>query len=319
MSVRGLISGGAETSLGTKGQLIHERLTPSPASPATETEKILLGAVNKISHRVTKGFATLNQKMATLEQKLDKLKDRVGSLEEREAGAEATNSSVEERKRKRWAHNPKIAGAVRCLHNSECNSRRYKPEDGLSSPNNEAITSHLVASLIANPEMQNVEKDAIISACKTCYEMVRSSKPELADQAIAMKTSAWIRQKRNRLLEVRRSVLKAEDMEFWRGITADMMSNEEAGTFEGVSGWIMWPPSFRSQELSELCATLQARLAADPRLPTTDGILTECHYSPMTQRLHTDILTLLSYPTSVFKLFIFLYTVLLFFHANKVF
>ncbi|CAB1422871.1 unnamed protein product [Pleuronectes platessa] len=69
------------------------------------------------------------------------------------------------------------------------------------------------------------------------------------------------------LLGARQSVLVPDEVEFWRGTTIDMMSDEEDGSSEEISGWIVRPPSFRSQKLSDLCAKLQTRLEADP-LPT---------------------------------------------------
>ncbi|XP_058240310.1 uncharacterized protein C14orf93-like [Hemibagrus wyckioides] len=106
-----------------------------------------------------------------------------------------------------------------------------------------------------------------VVACKTYYETVRinfrSSQPELANVAAANKTSARSHQRRKRLLEARQSVLAVDEVDFWRGITADMMSDEEDGAVDGVSGWIVRPPSFRSQEFSNLCAKLQMRLEAN--------------------------------------------------------
>ncbi|KAL7388921.1 hypothetical protein ABVT39_023412 [Epinephelus coioides] len=91
---------------------------------------------------------------------------------------------------------------VRRLHNSEGNNRRYEPEQGLSSPHNEAVTSHLVAALTASPDMDGVDRGVLLSACKTYYETVRRnfrySKPDLADQAAAIKNSARSRQRRKR-------------------------------------------------------------------------------------------------------------------------
>ncbi|MED6292493.1 hypothetical protein CHARACLAT_000785 [Characodon lateralis] len=62
----------------------------------------------------------------------------------------------------------------------------------------------------------------------------------------------------------RQSLLEAEELPLWKGVTIDLMSDEEDGSFEGVSGWIVRPPRFRSQELSDLCLKLQKRLEADP-------------------------------------------------------
>ena len=64
-------------------------------------------------------------------------------------------------------------------------------------------------------------------------------------------------------------MLAAEEVDFWRGITTDMMSDEEDGTFGEASGWIVRPPSFQSQEHTDLCARLQARLEACPKYTAT--------------------------------------------------
>jgi hypothetical protein len=55
-------------------------------------------------------------------------------------------------------------------------------------------------------------------------------------------------------------VLAEDEVGLWKCATIDLMSDEEDGIVGGVSGWIVRPPSFRSQELTELCATLQSRL-----------------------------------------------------------
>ncbi|MEQ2275424.1 hypothetical protein XENORESO_003202 [Xenotaenia resolanae] len=43
------------------------------------------------------------------------------------------------------------------------------------------------------------------------------------------------------LLEARQSVLEAEELTFWKGVTIDLMSDEEYGSFEGASGWMAAP------------------------------------------------------------------------------
>ena len=54
-------------------------------------------------------------------------------------------------------------------------------------------------------------------------------------------------------------MLAEDEVDLWKCATTDLMSEEGDG---GVSGWIVRPPSFRSQELTELCATLQSGLKA---------------------------------------------------------
>ncbi|XP_034442020.1 uncharacterized protein C14orf93-like [Hippoglossus hippoglossus] len=244
------------------------RLGDRGDSPEPRDRRVL-DALGGLSRQMTEFAADLNQK-------LDEVNITLLALEERMTAVECkvnSEPSVQESKRKRRAHNPKIAETVRRVHNSESNGRRYEPEQGLSSAHNEAVTEHLVEALAATPGLRCVEHDVIISACKTYYETLRRnfrySQPDLVDQAAALKSTARSRQRRKRLLEARQSVLVADDLEFWRGTTIDMMSDEEDGTFEGGSGWIVRRPSFRSQELTDMCATLQTRLEGCPKYTTT--------------------------------------------------
>lgn len=60
-------------------------------------------------------------------------------------------------------------------------------------------------------------------------------------------------------------MIKDEERELWRGVTVDLMSDEEDGMSGGIFGWIARRPSFRSQELSDLCGVLQSRLGVCPK------------------------------------------------------
>ncbi|KAG7326747.1 hypothetical protein KOW79_010148 [Hemibagrus wyckioides] len=235
----------------------------TPASPTVDN-KMLLTAITGLSRQLSE-FA------ADISRDFKEINERLQSIEDRLTECESNGCSTEELKRKRRLHNPKISEAVRRLHNSVANCRRYDPEQGLSSPYNEMVTSFLLGALSISPELRDegLDKNDFVVACKTYYETVRRnfrySQPELASVAAANKTSARSRQRRKRLLEARQSVLAADEVDFWRGITADMMSDEEDGAVDGVSGWIVRPPSFRSQELSNLCAKLQTRLEASSK------------------------------------------------------
>ncbi|KAK9963454.1 hypothetical protein ABG768_006639, partial [Culter alburnus] len=129
-------------------------------------------------------------------------------------------------------------------------------------------------------------------ACKTYYETVRRSfrykHPYLASQAEAVKRSARSRARRKRLLEARQSVLAEDEVGLWKCATIDLMSDEEDGIVGGVSGWIVRPPSFRSQELTELCATLQSRLEAIPKYRAT-------HHRRLQNGLNSDRMPLVTY------------------------
>ncbi|XP_078131600.1 uncharacterized protein LOC144533887 isoform X1 [Sander vitreus] len=236
------------------------------ASPQT-SEKKLLNAISGLSRQLTLLAADVNEQFTVVNSRLLSIEDRLDALESKNC-VEETNS-----KKRRRVHNPKIAEAVRRLHNSETNCRRYEPAQGLSSPHNEAVTSYLVGAMSASPDLHNADNDAFVSACKTYYETVRRSfrykQPDLASQVEAVKSSARSRSRRKRLLEARQSVLAKDEVDLWKCATIDLMSDEEDGIVDGVSGWIVRPPSFRSQELTELCATLQSRLEAIPKYRAT--------------------------------------------------
>ncbi|XP_052005699.1 uncharacterized protein C14orf93 homolog [Xyrauchen texanus] len=139
----------------------------------------------------------------------------------------------------------------------------------------------------ASPDLHDADNDDIVSACKTYYETVRRSfrykQPDLASQAEAVKSSARSRARRKRLLEARQSVLAEDEVGLWKCATIDLMSDEEDGIVGRVSGWIV-RPSFHSQELTELCATLQSRLEAMPKYRAT-------HHRRLQNGPHSDRIT----------------------------
>ncbi|XP_035989778.1 uncharacterized protein C14orf93-like [Fundulus heteroclitus] len=146
--------------------------------------------------------------------------------------------------------------------------RRMHKSLRLSTRHNEAVTSYLLGAITASLDLHYIDKDDIVSACKTYYETVRRSfrytQPENSMRAEAAKNSARSRARRKRLQESRQSVLADEEVELWMSATVDLMSDEEDGVVGGVSGWIV-PPSFRRPDLSELCVKLQSRLEATPK------------------------------------------------------
>uniref|UniRef100_A0A672FY25 Uncharacterized protein n=1 Tax=Salarias fasciatus TaxID=181472 RepID=A0A672FY25_SALFA len=239
---------------------------PGPVSPATETETKLLTCISGLSRQIAQIEARLDEKveriLAASEVRL-RLLDRITVLEAKLSSFSGGHGL----KRKRRAHSPRIAETVRRIHNSEGNVLLYAPEQSLGSRHNVAVTSHLMKTMVAMPDFQKVDSDVILSACKTYFETLRRSfrlsHPDMADQKHAMQSAARNRQRRQRLLDARKTVLAPEEMELWEAVTIDMMSDEEDGSIDGVRGWIVRPPSFRSQELSDLCAALQTRLEAD--------------------------------------------------------
>ncbi|XP_040017102.2 uncharacterized protein LOC120808326 [Gasterosteus aculeatus] len=239
------------------------------ASPQTD-EKKLLNALSGLSRQLQQQTADINERFAQLESSV---LSRLLSIEERLAALESHNcTGGTDSKKKRRAHNPKIAEAVRRLHNSETNNRRYAPEQGLTSPHNEAVTSYLLREISASPDF-DLDQDVIVSACKTYFETVRRSfrfsQPEHSLRAEAAKDSARSRARRKRLLESRQSVLADDEVELWKSATVELMSDEEDGVVGGVSGWIVRSPPFRSPELSELCTKLQSRLEATQKYRAT--------------------------------------------------
>ncbi|XP_060927717.1 uncharacterized protein C14orf93-like [Limanda limanda] len=247
----------------------------SPSPPLSDgdglapTDRILMDAINGVSRQITALQREMNQKLDELTQTAAASQALLVSMDERLTALERYGPSGPEPKRKRRAQCPKLAESVRRLHNSKTNCKRYDPEESISSRHNEAVTTHLVDTLAGNPDWRRLGTDLIVSACKTYYATVRRNfcygQPEFEHLGTVRKSSARTRQRRKRLLVARQSVLVPDEVEFWSGITIDMMSDEEDGTSEGVFGWIVRPPSFRSQELSDLCARLQTRLEADPK------------------------------------------------------
>ncbi|KAL1249417.1 hypothetical protein QQF64_020422 [Cirrhinus molitorella] len=74
-------------------------------------------------------------------------------------------------------------------------------------------------------------------ACKIYYETLCSNVRynQRVNVAASPKTLARSRQRRKRLLEARQSVLAADEVDFWRGITVDMISDEESA--EWITFW----------------------------------------------------------------------------------
>ncbi|KAM4584782.1 uncharacterized protein PAE49_004230 [Odontesthes bonariensis] len=207
-----------------------------PASPQTDHKKLLV-AISGLSRQLSRVATDMNEQFSAVNSRLLSIEDRLVALESKNCAGEANS------KKRRRVHNPKIAEAIRQLHNSETNTRRYDPEQGLNSPHNEAVTSYLLGAMSASPDLHDAD-DEIVSACKTYYESIRRSfrynQPGLAEQVEAAKISA---RRRKRLLEARWSVLAADEVELWKSATVDLMSNEEDGTVGGVSGWIVRSPS----------------------------------------------------------------------------
>ncbi|KAI8516779.1 hypothetical protein Bbelb_053600 [Branchiostoma belcheri] len=107
-------------------------------------------------------------------------------------------------------------------------------------------------------------------ACVSYYETIRrrhvQSRPENVEKSAKQKSEKCHRSRRKRLLEARAGVLqKEEEASLWKGVTADLMSDEEGCEVNGVKMWLVKPPFFRSPQLTDLCNTLQARLDADPK------------------------------------------------------
>ncbi|XP_058238167.1 uncharacterized protein LOC131347797 [Hemibagrus wyckioides] len=138
----------------------------TPVSPAMDN-KMLLTAITGLSHQLSK-FA------ADVPREFKAINGRLQSIEDQLTQCESNGCSTEELKRKRRLHNPKIAEAVRRLHNSKANCRRYDPEQGLSSPYNETVTSFLLGALSISPELhdEGLDKNDFVVACKTYYETV---------------------------------------------------------------------------------------------------------------------------------------------------
>ncbi|XP_063060732.1 uncharacterized protein LOC134453911 [Engraulis encrasicolus] len=241
------------------------------SSPKMEL-KIILNAISGLSNMMTNTMRVymerIDQRFNVLEARLDAVEKGLEGLQSNVLQSKSTEAEEPTLKRRR-AQNPKIAEAVRRLHNSENNPCRYNPEQGLLSPHNVETTNHLREAISNSPDFSDVDGNTVEAACKTYFENVRRSyrysKPEFSSKAEAARQSSKSRSRRKRLLEARRTVLRDGEGEIFKSATVDLMSDEEDGVVNGVAGWIVRPPPSRSQELSELCAVLQARLEANPK------------------------------------------------------
>ncbi|XP_008418599.1 uncharacterized protein LOC103471398 isoform X2 [Poecilia reticulata] len=237
-----------------------------PANSTPADCKTLLSAISGLSCLVTQLSENLYHRLGSMDEKFFSLEQRLSVLVEK---WERGSGIVETHQKRRRCKNTKLAEAVRRFHNSDTNTSRYQPDQGLNSSHNLAVTSVLLQTLKANPDFQCVESCDIISACKTYFETVRRNyryqQPDREAKAVSIKNLARSRQRRMRLLAARQSVIKDEERELWRGVTVDLMSDEEDGVSEGIFGWLVRRPSFRSQELGDLCGVLQSRLSVCPK------------------------------------------------------
>ncbi|XP_063068361.1 uncharacterized protein LOC134459833 isoform X2 [Engraulis encrasicolus] len=232
---------------------------------------MILNAISGVSCMMTNTMediiARINQRFDGLEVRLDVVEKDLESLQS--SMSQSNSTEAEDTPKRRRVLNPKVAEAVRRLHNSGQSPFRYNPEEGLVSPHNLETTCRLREAISNSPEFREVDDDTITAACKTYFENVRRnyrfSQPEHAGKAEAAKLYARSRSRKKRLLDARRSVLRDGESEIFKSATVDLMSDEEDGIVNGVAGWIVRPPPSRSQELSELCAVLQARLEANPK------------------------------------------------------
>uniref|UniRef100_A0AAV2K6M4 Uncharacterized protein n=1 Tax=Knipowitschia caucasica TaxID=637954 RepID=A0AAV2K6M4_KNICA len=148
-------------------------LGPDPqVSASPQTEDKVLTALCGLSDQLNEHAADINERFTQLLNSVNSIEEKVAALESNDCAGETYS------KRRRRVHNPKLAEAVRRLHNSKTNPRRYEPEQGLISPHNEAVTSYLLKAVSESHDLHNVDKDRIVSACKTYYETLGVEREE---------------------------------------------------------------------------------------------------------------------------------------------
>ncbi|XP_077088688.1 uncharacterized protein LOC143740605 [Siphateles boraxobius] len=192
----------------SKASTVHSSLAEGSGRSSAQVSSDKISEEDKCSDNSFIWVCTTNSSSAQIYKSKEQfavVNSRLLSMEDRLAALESKNCVEESTSRKRRrVHNPKIAEAVRRLHNSETNCRRYEPEQGLTSPHNEAVTSYLLGAMSASPDLHDADNDDIVSACKTYYETVRRSfrykQPDLASQAEAMKSSARSHARRKRCI-----------------------------------------------------------------------------------------------------------------------
>ncbi|KAJ8333921.1 hypothetical protein SKAU_G00412400 [Synaphobranchus kaupii] len=139
----------------------------------------------------------------------------------------------------------------------------YIQRESFRSPHNLAVTAFIQVK-----QSLDVYETVLKSSCLTYYEMLRrdykSKLPENLGERVLQSRKKKDRQRRQRLLETRATVLREEEKELWEGVTQELMSDEEDEPDGGErKTWLVKRPTFRSAELSTLCHQLQLCLESD--------------------------------------------------------
>ncbi|ROJ25286.1 hypothetical protein DPX16_20099 [Anabarilius grahami] len=117
------------------------------------------------------------------------------------------------------------------------------------------------------------------AACKTLREYAGASgNLQTSRSCIAGGSCEAFSSESSEKKEAARSKTEFEnEVGLWKCATIDLMSDEEDGIIGGVSGWIVRPPSFRSQELTERHAAVEIRgdSKAQGNAPQTSAKWTE--------------------------------------------
>ncbi|KAI8511933.1 PREDICTED: uncharacterized protein LOC109476670 [Branchiostoma belcheri] len=234
-----------------------------PGSEVVSNEKIYRALIN-LSREMKEQDRKHSEEMHVMQTKVSELTEEVLDLRQRleaRAAGDGDGAQQDGRRRKR-AKSTQLSEMVRRLHNSDENEKKFDGKEGLNSPHNATVTSHLVKELAASGEYP---PNAIRDACVGYYETIRrkfvNSLPENKEKALKHKKDKKQRSRRQRLMDARGTALQTDDeRRLWTGVTVDLMSDEEDAVSNGIAVWLMKPPAFRSTQLSQLCGVLQTRL-----------------------------------------------------------
>ncbi|XP_078666336.1 uncharacterized protein LOC144908526 [Branchiostoma floridae x Branchiostoma belcheri] len=186
-----------------------------PGSEVVSNEKIYRALMN-LSREMKEQDRKHSEEMHVMQTKVSELTEEVLDLRQRleaRAAGDGDGAQQDGRRRKR-AKSTQLSEMVRRLHNSDENEKKFDGKEGLNSPHNATVTSHLVKELAASGEYP---PNAIRDACVGYYETIRrkfvNSLPENKEKALKQKKDKKQRSRRQRLMDARGTALQTETKE----------------------------------------------------------------------------------------------------------
>ncbi|XP_005377154.1 PREDICTED: uncharacterized protein C14orf93 homolog [Chinchilla lanigera] len=157
-----------------------------------------------------------------------------------------------------------LSKLVHNVHNHITNEKRFNGSESIKSSWNISVVKFLLEKLkqelVTSPH--NYTDKELKGACVAYFLTKRREYRNSLNpfKGLKEKEEKKLRSRRYRLFANRSSIMRhfgPEDQRLWKGVTEELMSDEEDSLNEpGV--WVARPPRFRAQRLTELCYHLDA-------------------------------------------------------------